>query len=96
MPWDAIPVETQRAAQSIWRSEQKEEECSIGLVLGRSSAGFEPCMMAIPSVVRTHHDHFRPRFFKTISKVGNRSVMASGSRGITCITTLTKVNSCFE
>jgi len=41
--------------------------------------------MAIPSVVRTHHVHFRPRFFKTISKVGNRSVMARGSRGITRI-----------
>jgi hypothetical protein len=39
-------------------------------------------MMAIPSVVRTHHVHFRLRFFKTISKVGNRLVMARGSRGI--------------
>ena len=33
-------VETQRASQSIWRSEQQQEECSIGLVFGRGSAGF--------------------------------------------------------
>jgi hypothetical protein len=32
--------------------------------------------------VRRHHVHFRPRFFNTISKAGNRSVMARGSRGI--------------
>jgi hypothetical protein len=39
-------------------------------------------MTAIPSLVRTHHLHLRPRFFKTISKVGNRSDIAKGLASI--------------
>jgi hypothetical protein len=39
-------------------------------------------MMAVPSAVHTHHFHFRPRFFKTISKAGNRSGIAKGLQGI--------------
>jgi hypothetical protein len=43
---------------------------------------FEPCMMAVPSIVDTHHLHFRPRLFKAVSKVGNRSGMAKESQAI--------------
>jgi hypothetical protein len=32
----------------------------------------EPCMTTVPSVVHTHHLHFRPRLFKRTSKIGNR------------------------
>ena len=39
-------------------------------------------MMAVPSVVDTHHLHFRPRLFKAVSKVGNRSGMAKESQAI--------------
>jgi hypothetical protein len=33
-------VEAWPASQSIWRSEQQQEECSIGLAFGRGSVGF--------------------------------------------------------
>jgi hypothetical protein len=39
-------------------------------------------MMAVPSVVHTHHLHFRPRFLKLASKIGNRSGIAKASPGI--------------
>jgi hypothetical protein len=42
----------------------------------------EPCMMAVPSAVHTHHLHFRPRFLMAISKVGKSIWHSEGLQGI--------------
>jgi hypothetical protein len=81
-PWDAATWRPDRRRNRYGAVSSSRKSARSAWYLAAARSASEPCMMAIPWVVPTHHVHFRPRFFKTISKVGYRSVMASGSRGI--------------
>ena len=58
----------------------------------------EPSMTVFPSVVETHHLHFRPRLFTTTSKTGNRQSIAEVSSGteIPIFATKAPTNSTFS
>jgi hypothetical protein len=65
--------------KSATRLEAENAALRHQLILRRKVKGRA---LLTPSAVHTHHFHFRPRFFKTISKVGIRSDIARGLQGI--------------